>query len=440
MHSPPVQRKSEKVRQLDMKYINQKQLDDLEIVTLHPTSVDTLLKCPYSQPVVGMTCNHGFVGRENMRRMYYPNRMMPFHRDCMAAQNMVRAAQSMLSTGIRPLDHKDHMNTVFPHPQTDINVEALENVKARLSQLQESILVLLKSINPDIPGTVPWTELHSKFNVLIAKYLHITNLVNDPRKNPLQTYTVFPNEAPANDQYVQNLSVLLRTKLFPELEQETEDRILEGAIPGLINISGGTAEDRRILQAFKLKVSMHDRLCKTADEIFEGQKDLVDPKMRYESDDDGEDEEDDTIENGEKREVTRGTLDSSSSKAKKDTLLEEDITAENLDNGSSVKYMNDWSGSLHNLDKYDSGSDIDTDEFDDDYFKARRREEVSIQSDVDLIQSDVESEDKESDDVFMTPSAENQTSNAQDASNVASAYSETFDEESSSDEEMQEVV
>ncbi|KAF9439203.1 hypothetical protein BGZ76_009376, partial [Entomortierella beljakovae] len=40
----------------------------------------------------------------DMRRMYCPGCMMPFHRDCMAAQNMVRAAQSMLSTGTQPLD------------------------------------------------------------------------------------------------------------------------------------------------------------------------------------------------------------------------------------------------------------------------------------------------------------------------------------------------
>lgn len=96
------------------------------------------------------------------------------------------------------------------------------------------------------------TELHSKFNVLIAKYLHLTNLLNDPHSTLLQSYTVFPNESPANDQQVQNLSVLLRTKLFPELEQEMEDRTKDGDIPGLTASGGSTAEERKILQALKV--------------------------------------------------------------------------------------------------------------------------------------------------------------------------------------------
>ncbi|KAF8957998.1 hypothetical protein BGZ46_002062, partial [Entomortierella lignicola] len=64
----------------------------------------TSKKCPWNKPAPGKTCGHGFVGQANMRRMYCPGCMMPFHRDCMAAQNMVRAAQSIISTGTRPLD------------------------------------------------------------------------------------------------------------------------------------------------------------------------------------------------------------------------------------------------------------------------------------------------------------------------------------------------
>jgi len=42
-------------------------------------------------------------------------------------------------------------------PQTEINIEALENVKTRLFQLQESILFFLRSINPETtPSTVSW--------------------------------------------------------------------------------------------------------------------------------------------------------------------------------------------------------------------------------------------------------------------------------------------
>lgn len=88
--------------------------------------------------------------------------------------------------------------------------------------------------------------------MLIAKYLHLSNLLNDPHNTLLQSYTVFPNESPANDQQVQNLSVLLRTKLFPELEQAMEDRTKDGVIPSLTANGGSAAEERKVLQAFKV--------------------------------------------------------------------------------------------------------------------------------------------------------------------------------------------
>lgn len=94
--------------------------------------------------------------------------------------------------------------------------------------------------------------------MLIAKYVHLTNLLNGPHNNLLQSYTIFPHETPANDQFVQTMSVLLRTKLTPELEQEDEDRTKEGNIPGLVaSPSAGTAEERRILAALKVYINYY---------------------------------------------------------------------------------------------------------------------------------------------------------------------------------------
>jgi len=84
-----------------------------------------------------------------------------------------------------------------------------------------------------------------------------------------QDFTVFPFEPPANDQHVQNLSVLLRTKLFPELEQAEEERTREGTIPGLpvlppsnvpvggvapgsLNTPIGTADEKKQWNAYKV--------------------------------------------------------------------------------------------------------------------------------------------------------------------------------------------
>ncbi|KAG0002069.1 hypothetical protein BGZ80_002931 [Entomortierella chlamydospora] len=351
------------------------------------------------------------------------------------------------------------MNTTFP--QTEINVEALENVKTRLFQLQESIVFFLRSINPDIiPGTVSWTELHSKFNVLIAKYLHLTNLVNDPHNTLLQSYTVFPNEAPANDQHVQNLSVLLRTKLFPELEQEAEDRISDGSIPGLVNSSGSAAEDRRILQALKLKVTMHDALCQAADEILENQRDMVHVKMRYESDDEDEDDDNDGDEPGEATATEDGENTKTQSKAQpssnsnskskqysNDVIPVDDFAIGNLDSASSVRYMSDWGGALHDMDGYSSGSDgcIDADELDDSYFEAQRQvidsDEASDEDDMESIQSeeDIEAEaDEESGDVFIEVGAESQDVRA--GSSAMTTTEDTFEEEFSDEEDMEEVM
>ncbi|KAI7818129.1 hypothetical protein BC939DRAFT_299299 [Gamsiella multidivaricata] len=67
-------------------------------------------KCPFNSPVgPSRKCDHGFVERVNMRSMYCLACQMPFHRDSMAAQNMVQAAHYRLFKGIRhaelqPLD------------------------------------------------------------------------------------------------------------------------------------------------------------------------------------------------------------------------------------------------------------------------------------------------------------------------------------------------
>ncbi|KAG0322966.1 hypothetical protein BGZ97_001878 [Linnemannia gamsii] len=287
-------------------------------------------------------------------------------------------------------------------------MDYLESVKTRLVQLQESIHFFLRSINPETtPGTVSWTELHSKFNVLIAKYLHLTNILNNPQLTlQPRDYTVFPYEPPANDQQVQNLSVLLRTKLFPELEQADEERIKEGTIlglpvlppspapvravnPNLLNLPVGTPEEKKQWNAYKLKVAMHDDLCKKADMMFEQQRDMVHTKVRYESDDEEEDDEEEVevgAENGggtkRERDGPGATGAGSNKKAKVET---NSLATDEFLGGSStsVRYVDEWAGALNDVDGYSSGADDQSGEgagaevddvFDDSYFEARRRE------------------------------------------------------------------
>ncbi|KAG0220912.1 mediator of RNA polymerase II transcription complex subunit 8-domain-containing protein [Mortierella sp. GBAus27b] len=346
------------------------------------------------------------------------------------------------------------MNSTFP--QTEINIEALENVKTRLYQLQESILFFLRSINPEAtPGTVQWTELHSKFNVLIAKYLHLTNLLNDPHNNLLQSYTVFPNETPGNDQQVQNLSVLLRTKLFPELEQEMEDRVKDGAIPGLTANTGNTAEERKVLQALKLRVMMHDSLCRTADEIFENQKDMVDTKIRYESDGEEDAGHDESAPDAPTEPAPDGTggggggpkasVNKGKERAAKDRLSDEFMVGA-FDSTSSIRYMSDWGGTLHDVDGYSSGvydeaDDEDLGDLDDSYFEKRRHEGLDDEEPSESEQEMVQDDEEDEQDTFMEVSTGDAAVGVSSTPNSMSVVEETFDDGAGSGEEdMEEVM
>ncbi|KAF9380589.1 hypothetical protein CPB97_008260 [Podila verticillata] len=61
-------------------------------------------KCPLNDPIdPADPCDHGFIARNNTRRCYCPKCWTYFHRDIMAAQNMIRAAQEHLTQQHRPL-------------------------------------------------------------------------------------------------------------------------------------------------------------------------------------------------------------------------------------------------------------------------------------------------------------------------------------------------
>ncbi|KAG0348480.1 hypothetical protein BG004_005092 [Podila humilis] len=61
-------------------------------------------KCPLNDPVnPDDPCDHGFIARKNTRRCYCTKCWMYFHRDIMAAQNMIRTAQGHLVQQGRPV-------------------------------------------------------------------------------------------------------------------------------------------------------------------------------------------------------------------------------------------------------------------------------------------------------------------------------------------------
>ncbi|KAF8976057.1 hypothetical protein BGZ46_008600 [Entomortierella lignicola] len=196
-----------------------------------------------------------------------------------------------------------------------------------------------------------------------------------------------------------------------------------------------------------LKVTMHDALCQAADEIIENQRDLVHVKMRYESEDESEEQPEETAGN---TKVSPTSQPSGSKQQSDDIILANDFTIGSSENASSVRYMNDWGGALHDMDGYSSGSEgyIETDELDDNYFEARRQEVdsdlASDDDELESVQSVQDNEDEvqeESEDEFMEVSTEGQTIESQAGSSSMTTPGDIFDSDPFSDEEnMEEVV
>ncbi|KAF9126058.1 hypothetical protein BGW39_006953, partial [Mortierella sp. 14UC] len=148
-------------------------------------------------------------------------------------------------------------------------------------------------------------------------------------------------------------------------------------------------------------------------------------------------------------------------------------TDEFLGSSASVRYVDDWAGTLHDVDGYSSGADDlvgegagavgeGEDLFDDSYFEARRREgalsdddtneeeeeEESSEEELEPLQGDPPTEaqgDEEDEDAFMevvSPSAPAVSSQVTTAGfNAAQApAAETFEEDDDEEDEMEEVV
>ncbi|PIA18748.1 hypothetical protein COEREDRAFT_85201 [Coemansia reversa NRRL 1564] len=108
---------------------------------------------------------------------------------------------------------------------SDAYIVELETLRRQLQQLHELFAVVIEETRPtpDNPNVMPWPELLSKFNVLAGKYAILSQAVGQKHAALLKEMTVVPRTQP-NGIHEQNiLSVLLRTKLAPEIEKEEEE-------------------------------------------------------------------------------------------------------------------------------------------------------------------------------------------------------------------------
>ncbi|KAJ1965783.1 hypothetical protein GGI12_000528 [Dipsacomyces acuminosporus] len=104
------------------------------------------------------------------------------------------------------------------------NIAELETLRGQLQQLQESFGTIIEETRPtpDNPNIAPWPVLLSKFNILAARYATLSQAVNRAHASLLRQTVVAPQRQLQSDHEQQILSVLLRTKLAPEIEREEE--------------------------------------------------------------------------------------------------------------------------------------------------------------------------------------------------------------------------
>ncbi|KAJ1647548.1 hypothetical protein LPJ64_001081 [Coemansia asiatica] len=107
---------------------------------------------------------------------------------------------------------------------SDANIVELETLRRQLQQLHESFTAVINETRPtpDNPSLISWPDLLSKFNILAAKYAVLNQAVGKKHAKLLKEMAVAPKTRPGSIHEQNIISVLLRTKLAPEIEQEEE--------------------------------------------------------------------------------------------------------------------------------------------------------------------------------------------------------------------------
>ncbi|KAJ2594992.1 hypothetical protein GGF40_001642 [Coemansia sp. RSA 1286] len=107
---------------------------------------------------------------------------------------------------------------------SDANIVELETLRRQLQQLHESFATVINETRhtPDNPNLISWPDLLSKFNILAAKYAVLNQTVSKKHAKLLKEMAVAPKTRPGSIHEQNIISVLLRTKLAPEIEQEEE--------------------------------------------------------------------------------------------------------------------------------------------------------------------------------------------------------------------------
>ncbi|KAI8803009.1 hypothetical protein BJ742DRAFT_777683 [Cladochytrium replicatum] len=169
----------------------------------------------------------------------------------------------------------------------------LESLRTKLGQLEDS----LQSFNSLHPAT-GWPEILAHFNTLVAKY---EALVQETQAPILKQLLAIPDQLPVDDpDFLPR--VLLRTKLIPEIEDEharlldkivSEGKVtysLPSAAP--IDYSDETAA-RSFLRGWEVAQDRYEAFVGELISSYESVREEYDLKLRYDEDEEGDEEEGD---------------------------------------------------------------------------------------------------------------------------------------------------
>ncbi|KAJ1976479.1 hypothetical protein H4R34_003968 [Dimargaris verticillata] len=166
-------------------------------------------------------------------------------------------------------------------------VAELESLRNKLTQLRDSFSPFLQATDPNYPYAVVWPDVLNKFNILVARFVSVNRTLNDNYLSTLKKLLLHPYEPVASDHEQQVLSILLRTKLIPEVEK-VQDAYISDAEQNNgadIRISlgkklGSANAQAEELKLWKAKVEAHDAVCLSTEQSLDRCLEELRPRLK----------------------------------------------------------------------------------------------------------------------------------------------------------------
>ncbi|KXN67700.1 hypothetical protein CONCODRAFT_80029 [Conidiobolus coronatus NRRL 28638] len=99
--------------------------------------------------------------------------------------------------------------------ENKLNVQELQSTKLKIAQIRDSLSEFYNMINFNDQQMANWTDVFTKYNILVAKYLNLTDELTNFNYKKLFLH---PDQALSEDLQIRAVGTLLRTKQIPQVE------------------------------------------------------------------------------------------------------------------------------------------------------------------------------------------------------------------------------